>query len=974
MKNQHEKINLIWNLCLDISIGIVLAAALFPMAKWFYQANPPMGLDFYQFPSYVRYVSDHLTLPVLSWKNIWFDGVPLITDYSCLFFYLTIPFTKIWGLIAGSKILLLFSAYLYFWFSFLFLKELSKSRWFALAATIGLIWTTNYYSPMVSGGNVTYAATQFFLSLCLWLAVKYFQTKKGKYFTLLTLVAGLSYWGHAGTALIFIWVPVFLLLLFWWDEDHAFFSLKKIKSLLSFSFLSMAIGFLPLYAIAYLVITIPKAADFNFFQEGGLVHLEAIKGLFLTQNIFFFLGAVILFILAGFYVKQNRERRFVPLLALVFYILVFEWFYVIGRNPFAGGIMPPRTYWFLTISMAGLAALSWQVFLRQPLKTSKILAVLILIIFFLSPLCPSIDLNFKLFDKNLSDVGVSTNFRDYAPAQNTLVKSVVENTLQPGEINLDKLLTQKKILPNDLEKLKGLVIPQWFDFNDQQYRFHTLEVGVNIWWSVLFNMPITHGSYNSAHLNSNNYAYWTDAIFHGEMTTRWNQPVAIAKNDLLFLADWRSIRYLLGKEIEVKDGSQYSLGGSIADPSLLATYLTRDPNLVDRRGFEDKPVAENQPATGANLEYFRLKKEIVSPIVKTTNAPSILVVGNPLTAYENFIRNLAHLNLNSRFIIPIQGPKSLEKLSLTDLKKYEIVFMQYYQSNPQSWETLNKYVQEGGNLIIETGGDVLESNSFKNKLNKLPAVFPLEQTTRGSLGQTWNLTSRPDDPLVKEMSLKDFGLLKYNNDSWNISYSEPSKIKVWAHPVLSQNNKPFVVAGKLGKGQVVWSGLNLTYHYNQYFSQSEGQLLRNILSSMVNLEDEGTLNFQVQRPAPEKIIISGNNFKGAVLKENNYGGWSAKLVSPYKSDLKVENAGLGYAYTRLPEDVKGQAMVEFNYHGTFFNWFFFILAVVTFLGLMIKAILPNKTKNGTEELNLRDKIKGKVGSKLLGWWQADNEQ
>jgi len=53
MKNE-SRINL-KNYLFDFIAGIVIVLLLYPIAKWFYQADPPMGVDFYQFPSYIRH-------------------------------------------------------------------------------------------------------------------------------------------------------------------------------------------------------------------------------------------------------------------------------------------------------------------------------------------------------------------------------------------------------------------------------------------------------------------------------------------------------------------------------------------------------------------------------------------------------------------------------------------------------------------------------------------------------------------------------------------------------------------------------------------------------------------------------------------------------------------------------------------------------------------------------------------------------
>ncbi len=966
-KSKFSFIGLLFD-CLNIAI---LLAAFYPIARWYYQAQPPMGVDFYQFPTYVRYLSQYLTMPPMSWKYIWFGGTATITDYAWLFFYLAMPFAKIWGWVMGSKIFALVTAFLYFLFSYFLLKLLAKNRCLALAVSIALMWTSNFFRPFWFGGNVTYGATQFFLPLIIWLMAKYYLSREKKFFFLSVLFGGLSYWGHAGTALIFIWMPALLFLFFWWDDRNKLISVKKIKDAVFYILASMAIGFLLLYGIAYKVLTIPKAADFSFFEKGGTNFPWALKGLLLSQNIFLLIGAIILIVLFMVKVKLKHWRELTPFIILGLYISFFEALYLTGRNPFGGGILPPRTYWFFAFVVAGLIGLSWRLIFKTGKKakpiSSRLLQILIPIIIFLAPLDSIIDFNYRIFETEPETIGLTTNFHNCGLVQSSLGTSLLGDSILLEKLNVNDVLIKKNITEADKEKLKGYLIPEWMDYDDINYRFHTLEVGVNIWWSILFDLPITHGAYDSTHYETNNYAYWTDMAFHGELVTNWDHPLVVAKNDLLFLIDWQAIRYLLGNEVEIREGEDYLFSKSIGESSSLADYLIQDPTLIDRQGLKDEPTESK-----GRLNYFRIKEEAVSPIIKTTKVPTMLVLGEPRTAYENIIRNLAHLNLNSRYVIPVKGPSSLDKVSLADLKDFDLVFLQYYQASQQAWKKLEKYVQEGGNLIIETGGDVKESDSTKQDVNwELPAVFPVKQTTRGPLGQTWDLSFLATEPLLKNVYTQTFGALKYEDDTWNISYSEPSLIKEWAQAVLNQSGKPFLVSGELGQGKVIWSGLNLSYHYNHYFSQAEGQLIKNILASMIELKDEGILDFKVERPRPEQVIIEASDFKGAVFKENNYGGWSAKLISPYKKKLKIYNAGLGHFYVPLPKDVIGPAKIELNYRGTLFNWFFFILAIIVCLWLIKKSITDGRKSSFLGKINIFNSIKKAVKEKTAVWWEQE---
>ena len=88
-----------------------------------------------------------------------------------------------------------------------------------------------------------------------------------------------------------------------------------------------------------------------------------------------------------------------------------------------------------------------------------------------------------------------------------------------------------------------------------------------------------------------------------------------------------------------------------------------------------------------------------------------------------------------------------------------------------------------------------------------------------------------------------------------------------------------MVESKLGKGKIIWSGLNLSYRplYYQETALAETQLLREILGELVSL-DQRRIDFAFSRPRPERVILTFTGGHGALLKENNYGGWVVKLL------------------------------------------------------------------------------------------------
>ncbi len=720
----------------------ILFGFFLPILLWYYNRFPPIGTDFYQFTAYVQYFKEHFTLPVLSWKYIWFDGLPTFTDYAWLFFYLGVPFAKIWGLVIGAKIYLMLILFLYGIFSYFLLKELSKSRFFAIGGSIALLWTLNLYDALMGGGNTTYSSTQIFLPLGLLFLVKYYKNFNRKYLYLLILTAGISYMGHAGTSLLFIWTPLLIIFALWVDDKVKLFSFKKMKESLYFGFFSLGIGFFALYSVAYLVLTIPKLAGFSLSGEIERVHPPAIVGLFATQNIFLYAAFLLLLFLVIFHRSFKGLKKMIPFIGVSIYMLFFEWLYVIGKNPFGGSLFPSRTYWVFGLLLACMTAILYKIWNDQWQKqtinffkktTILIVKVILLLVLFSTIINSYVGSNEKIFGITQDTIGVGLNLREYYfPALTTL-------GVGTNDKSVDKLIAKRNITEQDKSDLKDKLIPNWLDTNEMNYRLHTLRVGINTWWNSLFKKPIAHGAYSSRLVNTQNYAYWTDVAMHGELVANYDTPLEIAKNNLLFLLDWRAINSLYGQDLEIKEDTSYDQ--DVTKWALgIATYITKDENIVDRKGNRDIPIEElpEEEKNFDNLTFFRVRKEATSPIIKTTNAPTILVMSD-LNGYDNFLRNLAAVNLNSRYIIPVEGPKSLGDFSLEELKNFDIVLLYRYKSGRKDWQKLEKYVKEGGKLFIETNDDIVKESDSKEFLKgeSLPTVFPISETEREGLGKEW---------------------------------------------------------------------------------------------------------------------------------------------------------------------------------------------------------------------------------------------
>jgi hypothetical protein len=335
-------------------------------------------------------------------------------------------------------------------------------------------------------------------------------------------------------------------------------------------------------------------------------------------------------------------------------------------------------------------------------------------------------------------------------------------------------------------------------------------------------------------------------------------------------------------------------------------------------------------------DAYRYKE--ATAILSATNSSTVLVVGTRET-YDLVFRALGRGNINSRTIIPVNFGNFSAGYDLTALKQFDSIFLYGYDFDDEakSLSSLLDYVKEGGRLIIE-------SQEYYETSGELPDPFPVTRVARGEAKNGWSFDTSSNFSLGKEL-LDSFGPPVYDNGPWGISYAK--SIKNWAYPVISDNDKPIIVEGRLGEGSVVWSGLNLPFHANSFNNPDEARFLADLILGR-NLEreeeppksvwsDEDLLKepaFRVNLKEQEKLITSHDLIfegeysrvqfvnpekrlltlkkpaKGVLFKEFFVPNWKAYLVGDGKTkNLKIYKAGPNFMYVPLEGAGQGHEVV-----------------------------------------------------------------
>ncbi len=158
---------------------------------------------------------------------------------------------------------------------------------------------------------------------------------------------------------------------------------------------------------------------------------------------------------------------------------------------------------------------------------------------------------------------------------------------------------------------------------------------------------------------------------------------------------------------------------------------------------------------------------------------------------------------------------------------------------------MSQYVREGGNLFVDTGWQY-QSQDW-GKINgggesfpiDLPEILPIKQLKWGDIGTSWESLRVSGIGGEKNLSNQGWADLIWDDNPWGMSLARPEDLREFGEALITASGKVIVAEGNLGKGKVVWSGMNLFSHTSHYESESENddysELLEKIFISYKNL-------------------------------------------------------------------------------------------------------------------------------------------
>lgn len=469
-------------------------------------------------------------------------------------------------------------------------------------------------------------------------------------------------------------------------------------------------------------------------------------------------------------------------------------------------------------------------------------------------------------------------------------------------------------------------LPDPQDFN---HRFGTDSGLVADWFTYKYDMPQTR-DYFAQGIPYVNWQNWMETAIWA-----WNDNW----NETRFLLDWYGIKYVF-----------------VTEPHYNHKKFLSNP--------DDFSVASTKTYTspGTTLtQYMYLKAQ---PIVSLTNAPTMLVVGAP-TEYDVLLRVLARAGFGSQKVIPIWMAQNIDSLSLSELKKFSVLVLYNYQyENAQKTEKLlNDYLLSGGKIFIDTfRGPNAEGGNLTN-------ILPVTRTKKTDINGSWNFINL-NNSFIEGVNLENFSPASYNGSPWHVSIASKTDLAKGAEAILENNQGILMAAKTIGRGEIVWSGLNFPFHVVDSKNSDELKLMQNILN-LFNLDQifsPQASTYQFINPEKRQIIPK-EQAKGILFKETNFMDWHAPG--------KIYFAGPGFMYMFLDQGKNNYQSkpIVFDYRLSlveivslliaFSIWAYYIILLME--SILKKPIISSKI-NGV----LANK-KNPFFSGATNWWDQEEE-
>ncbi len=375
-------------------------------------------------------------------------------------------------------------------------------------------------------------------------------------------------------------------------------------------------------------------------------------------------------------------------------------------------------------------------------------------------------------------------------------------------------------------------------------------------------------------------------------------------------------------------------------------------------------------------------------LANLTTKPTVLVIGQKkVDVYYQVFQLAAYGVLPYPDYLIVWGRGAIDDYHPEELANFDLLLLHgyTYKNRQEANELLADYVKGGGNVFIDTGWQYTTPDwETKSGLETL-AIIPFNQLLWKNLGKTDDFVFEESE-LSNGVDLSQFAPLIYEDQPWGVSTNKKTELKNWPKVVLSVQDYPLIVAGELGEGKVVWSGMNIFPHLRQKeeVNYEEVKFLANLFSWLTNGNSREDLPVTYRRENPDRLEftveedVSSPSF--LLWKEAFHPDFRATLASDQGSatqSLDVYRAGPNLALISLPEIKKG-AKIIYEYRQPFsekalslLSWLIFLFLpamVIEGVWLKEKSLFWRLIKFQEKKL---DYLIFELWKKPVDWWRRE---
>lgn len=368
----------------------------------------------------------------------------------------------------------------------------------------------------------------------------------------------------------------------------------------------------------------------------------------------------------------------------------------------------------------------------------------------------------------------------------------------------------------------------------------------------------------------------------------------------------------------------------------------------------EKPLGEYD-GQSATFQYFAFKDD--TGLASITNKPSLLVIGdNPpnFDVLDIVFRDLSKVDFGYKDAWSVKGKRFIDDYTFDELKKFEILVLHGYQyhNKTKAWGLLEKYVNAGGNLFVDSGWQYTTKDWGKENQGVIeelvmPKIIPVEKTKWGKVEKgKWNF-KLGNNTITEGVTLDDWGEPLWSGQPWGVASAQKTSLKKGATSLLENNGQILSASWEVGKGKVVWTGFDFWGHLMLYQANDERQFVKNVFQWLASGDPSEEIRLDFNRQTPDRIIIDFKTLSGKnklMFKEVASDNWKAELktTNGQNQNLTMYKAGPGWKMVLIPDGIdSGQVIFSFvrnskGWTGLILSCLAVVLIIVLFLLKLVK--------------------------------------